>query len=77
MLVKQRFLIEGRCDLGTSNLTSEEEKPTTEMEELLLQGKEMEDHNKFIVDLANALGYNIAFLKSLHLSNQNIEKQRQ
>ncbi|XP_042283667.1 glutamate-rich protein 6 isoform X1 [Thunnus maccoyii] len=56
MLVKQRFLIEGRCDLGTSNLTSEEEKPTTEMEELLLQGKEMEDHNKFIVDLANALG---------------------
>lgn len=55
MLVKQRCLVEGRSDLGTSSRRTGEEKPNTELEEL--QGREMEDHNTFIVDLPSGLGY--------------------
>ncbi|CAK6969459.1 glutamate-rich protein 6 isoform X1 [Scomber scombrus] len=56
MLVKQRCLVEGRCELGTSIMRTGEEKPNTELEELLFQGREMEDHNTFIVDLPSGLG---------------------
>ncbi|XP_072219067.1 uncharacterized protein [Leuresthes tenuis] len=45
MLLKQRFWLEGRRDL-----TTELDKSVKE-EKLLLQGREMEDHNKFIKDL--------------------------
>ncbi|XP_053186692.1 glutamate-rich protein 6 [Scomber japonicus] len=54
MLVKQRCLVEGRSDLGTSSRRTGEEKSNTELEEL--QGREMEDHNTFIVDLPSGLG---------------------
>ncbi|XP_040911124.1 glutamate-rich protein 6 [Toxotes jaculatrix] len=56
MLVKQRCLFEGRLDLKTGSPTSLEDKPATEAEELLFQGREMEDYNKFIVDLPSGLG---------------------
>ncbi|KAK5859947.1 hypothetical protein PBY51_021462 [Eleginops maclovinus] len=50
MLVKQRCLVEGRCDLRNRTPTSPRDK-----EELLLQGKEMENNNKFIMDLLSGL----------------------
>ncbi|XP_071347367.1 uncharacterized protein [Trachinotus anak] len=56
VLVKQRCLFEGRCDLKTGTPTSLEDKPATEAEELLFQGREMEDHSKFIMDLPSGLG---------------------
>ncbi|KAM7400673.1 hypothetical protein PAMA_005053 [Pampus argenteus] len=56
MLMKQRCLVERRCELVTGSLTSEEENPSTALEELLFQGREMDDHNKFIVDLPKGLG---------------------
>ncbi|XP_044075098.1 glutamate-rich protein 6 [Siniperca chuatsi] len=56
MLVKQRCLVGGRCDLRTSTPTSLGDKTATEMEELLFRGREMEDHNKFITDLPSGLG---------------------
>ncbi|GAA6228271.1 glutamate-rich protein 6-like isoform X1 [Lates japonicus] len=56
MLMKQRCLFEGRCDLKTSTPTSVEEKPATEVEEVLCQGREIEDNTKFIVDLPSGLG---------------------
>lgn len=62
MLVKQRCLVEGRSDLGTSGLRTREEKPSIEAEEVLFQGREMEDHNKFIVDLPSGLGYKYVFV---------------
>jgi len=46
MLLKQRFWLEGRRDL-----TTEVDKSVKEIEKLLLQGREMEDHNKFIKNL--------------------------
>ncbi|XP_041804918.1 glutamate-rich protein 6 [Chelmon rostratus] len=54
MLVKQRCLAGVRCNLraGTPPL----DEPATEAEELLFRGREMEDHNKFIVDLPSGLG---------------------
>lgn len=60
MLVRQRCLVRGRCDLRTGTPTSTGDKPATEMEELLFQGREMEDHNKFIMDLPSGLGYKFA-----------------
>ncbi|XP_049931079.1 glutamate-rich protein 6 [Epinephelus moara] len=54
MLMKERCLAEGRCDPRT--MTSPIDKPATDTEELVLQGKEMEDHNKFIMDLPLGLG---------------------
>ncbi|XP_059200743.1 glutamate-rich protein 6-like [Centropristis striata] len=60
MLVKQRCLVEGRCDMRTGTPVSLEDKPTAtdgrETEEILFQGKETEDHNKFIMDLQSGLG---------------------
>ncbi|XP_029309937.1 glutamate-rich protein 6 [Cottoperca gobio] len=56
MLVKQRCLVERSCDLKTLTPTCPRDKPATVMEELLFQGKEMEDHNKFIMDLWSGLG---------------------
>ncbi|TKS79879.1 Glutamate-rich protein 6 [Collichthys lucidus] len=57
MLMKQRCLAGGRCDLRTGTPTSVGDKPATEMEELLFQGRETEDHNKFMLDLPSGLGY--------------------
>ncbi|XP_042353443.1 LOW QUALITY PROTEIN: glutamate-rich protein 6-like [Plectropomus leopardus] len=54
MLVKQRCLAEG--DVYPRTTTSPEDKPATEMEELVFQGKETEDHSKFIMDLPHGLG---------------------
>ncbi|XP_047446285.1 glutamate-rich protein 6 isoform X2 [Mugil cephalus] len=54
MLVIMRLLFEGRNDF--SNLTSNEEKSTQETEDPAPQGREMEDHNKFIMDLVTGLG---------------------
>lgn len=59
--MKQRCLVEGRCDLRTGTPTLLGDKPATEMEEVLFQGREMEDHNKFIMDLPSAFGYNCTF----------------
>ncbi|XP_027141487.1 glutamate-rich protein 6 isoform X2 [Larimichthys crocea] len=56
MLMKQRCLAGGRCDLRTGTPTSVGDKPATEMEELLFQGRETEDHNKFMLDLPSGLG---------------------
>ncbi|XP_074507057.1 uncharacterized protein LOC141777032 [Sebastes fasciatus] len=56
MLVKQRCLVEGRYDLRTGTPTSPGEKLAAETEELFFQGKEMEDHNKFTMDLPIGLG---------------------
>lgn len=63
MLMKQRCLAGGRCDLRTGTPTSVGDKPATEMEELLFQGRETEDHNKFMLDLPSGLGYKIASCK--------------
>ncbi|XP_038574006.1 glutamate-rich protein 6-like isoform X1 [Micropterus salmoides] len=56
ILVKQRCLVDGRCDLRIGTPTSPGDKPATKMEEHLFQGREMEDHNKFIMDLPSGLG---------------------
>ncbi|KAI3374972.1 hypothetical protein L3Q82_021497, partial [Scortum barcoo] len=56
MLVKQRCLVRGRRDPRPSTPTSPGDKPAAEMEELLCQGREMEDLNKFIMDLPSGLG---------------------
>ncbi|XP_039999549.1 uncharacterized protein LOC120798854 isoform X2 [Xiphias gladius] len=55
ILVKQRCLFEGRRDLKTGTPTSLEDKPAAVVEELLLQGREMDDPNKFIMDLPSVL----------------------
>ncbi|KAK5889004.1 hypothetical protein CesoFtcFv8_015049 [Champsocephalus esox] len=55
MLAKQRCLVEGRCDLRTLTPSSPRDKSGTVKGELLLQGKEMEDNNKFIMDLLGGL----------------------
>lgn len=60
MLEKHRCLSGGGCDLRTGILTSLGDKPATEMEEHLLQGREMEDPNRFIMDLPSGLGYKFA-----------------
>ncbi|KAF1383880.1 hypothetical protein PFLUV_G00136430 [Perca fluviatilis] len=57
MLVKWRCLVERSCDLRANTpTTSSGDQPATEMKELLFQGKEMEDYNKFILDLPSGLG---------------------
>ncbi|XP_070774877.1 glutamate-rich protein 6 [Enoplosus armatus] len=56
ILVKQRCLVGGRCGPRTGTPTSPGDKPATEMEELLFQGRETEDHNKFIMDLPSGNG---------------------
>ncbi|KAM6989673.1 uncharacterized protein LKV04_009302 [Tautogolabrus adspersus] len=50
-------LVRQRWDLSVGATASvEEEQVSTEVEELLIQGREMEDHNKFTMDLRSALG---------------------
>ncbi|XP_022610903.1 glutamate-rich protein 6-like isoform X3 [Seriola dumerili] len=56
MLVRQRCLFEGRCDLKTGTPTSLEDKPSSGLEELLFKGREMQKHNKFMMDLPGGLG---------------------
>ncbi|XP_031711216.1 glutamate-rich protein 6 isoform X2 [Anarrhichthys ocellatus] len=56
MLVKQRCVVEGRCDLRTGTPTSPRDKPATDIDELLFKGKEMADHNRFIMELPGGLG---------------------
>ncbi|XP_051258730.1 glutamate-rich protein 6 isoform X2 [Dicentrarchus labrax] len=56
MLLKQRCLVGGRCDLRTASPTLVGDKPAPDTEELLFQVREMEDHNKFILELPSTLG---------------------
>ncbi|XP_032387541.1 glutamate-rich protein 6 isoform X2 [Etheostoma spectabile] len=56
-LVKWNRLVERRCDLRASTPTSSSgDQPATEINERLFQGKEMEDYNKFTLDLPSGLG---------------------
>ncbi|XP_034412138.1 glutamate-rich protein 6 [Cyclopterus lumpus] len=55
ILVKQRRVVEETCDRRTGTPTSPRDKPDTEKDELLFKGQEMEDHNKFVMDLQRKL----------------------
>ncbi|XP_073347778.1 glutamate-rich protein 6 [Pagrus major] len=59
MLVKQTCLVGWRCDLSrtATPTTQGDNKPATETEELLVQAREMEDGNKFVMELPQGFGY--------------------
>ncbi|XP_026231211.1 glutamate-rich protein 6 [Anabas testudineus] len=56
ILVKQRCLFEGRHDLKAGTPTPLENKPASELEDLLFRDKGMEDYTKFILDLPSEFG---------------------
>lgn len=54
--MKQRCLFEGRHDLKAGTPTPLENKPASELEDLLFRDKGMEDYTKFILDLPSEFG---------------------
>ncbi|KAK2895299.1 hypothetical protein Q8A73_014787 [Channa argus] len=56
MLVEQRCLLEGKNDLRNETSTSQENKPASDMGDLIIRDRGMEEYNKFVLDLPSGLG---------------------
>ena len=77
--MKQRRLVWGRGDPRSDTPTSPENKTATKKEELHFQGKETEDHSKFVMDLLSGLGYELSNAqrhKDSKMINTNIQKSK-
>ncbi|KAF3699333.1 Glutamate-rich protein 6 Protein FAM194A [Channa argus] len=71
MLVEQRCLLEGKNDLRNETSTSQENKPASDMGDLIIRDRGMEEYNKFVLDLPSGLGYPSGLLAVVVATEEN------